>query len=84
MSDKSDDIAVFTIQEKQGLANDLHTLANMIMEHGQYLFNLIAAVNVQHDTLISAKIISEEDLSAKIEAEILKMKEDFVKGQKEV
>ncbi len=75
--------ASFTEQEKQGLANDLGMLVSMSVEHGQYIFNLIAAVNVLNDILTGAKIVSEEELKTKIEAELVKMKDEFLAAQKE-
>ncbi len=74
--------ASLTNAEKQGLANDLNYLATMIAEHGQYIFNLVAAVNVQQDILLSKNLTTEAELQGLIEAELKRMKEDFIASQK--
>lgn len=73
--------APFSNKEKEGLVNDLNFLASMIVEHGQYIFNLIAAVNVQQDILLTSKLVTEDELKNKIEAELKVMKEEFMKQQ---
>jgi predicted Zn-dependent peptidase len=73
--------ASWTVREKTGLTNDLNFMVNMIMEHNQYVFNLIAAVNVQQTILLENKLITEADLQTKITEEVEKMRQELLKSK---
>lgn len=77
MTNETDAVA-FTQKEKDGLANDLQTMANMLMAHDQYIFQLIAAVNVLQDKMIETKVITEAELKDGIEKETERMKAEFL------
>lgn len=81
MSDTPVEATTLTQAEKEGIANDLNTLANMIVEQGQYIFNLIAAVNVQQEILLEKKIVTEDELKTRIGDELNRMKGEFEKAQ---
>lgn len=83
MTQTDNTIAPFTISEKEGLANDLHMLANQLIEHGSYIFNLIAAINVQTDLLLRSKLVTESEMEDLIEKEIRKMKSEFTEQQEQ-
>lgn len=74
--------ASWTNAEKSAMAGDFQTFASIVFEHGQYLFNCIAAINVQQEILISKNIISEDELKGRIENELKRMKAEFEKTQR--
>lgn len=78
-----DQQASFTEREKIGLTNDLNFLANMLVEHGQYMFNLVAAVNVLTDIVLKHKLVTQEELTKMIETESGRMKEEFIQSQQQ-
>lgn len=70
----------WTTVEKDGLKNDLQTMANMLMAHDQYIFQLIAAVNVLQDKLIETSVFTEDSLKESIEKETERMKAEFMES----
>ena len=78
-----DQQASFTEREKIGLTNDLNFLANMLVEHGQYMFNLVAAVNVLTDIVLKHKLVTPEELTKMIDTESSRMKEEFIQSQQQ-